>query len=367
MKANKYWKKIDRGFLVLVLLLMGIGLIAVFSASTVLSFQRYGHNYYFILRQLIFAGAGLVLMFVFSKIDYHLWKRLALPILLSGIGLLILVLVPRIGFAVGNARSWFKAGQFLIQPSEFVKLAVILYLASWFDRKRDAEHNFWFGLLPPLFFTGVAILLVAIEPDIGTTLMICVIVFCLLLATGTKIRYLLFLFSSGVAAAWFAISMAPYRAARIVTFLDPSVDPQGIGYHINQALLAIGSGGFWGYGLGNSRQKHNYLPEPIGDSIFAVMAEEFGFLRILVVVILFFLLAVKGIALAKQAPDKFGQLVAIGVTSWIGFQALINIGAISNILPLTGITLPFVSYGGSSLLSVCIGVGILLNISRQRL
>ena len=188
----------------------------------------------------------------------------------------------------------------------------------------------------------------------------------MLFGAGTKWQYLLSLGAAGIALLWILIKAAPYRAARIITFLDPSLDPQGIGYHINQALLAIGTGGFWGRGFGESIQKHNYLPEPIGDSIFAVMAEEFGFIRIIILLLMFLFLAVVSLKLASLAPDKFGALAVIGITSWITMQALINIGAITRMLPLTGITLPFISYGGSSLLSLCAAVGIMLNISRQR-
>jgi len=352
--------------LALVLILMTVGLIVIFSASSVLSFVRYGNNYYFILRQLIFTAIGLAIMFILSYIDYHLWKKWAFYFLLAGLAVLAVVLLPKIGFQVGNARRGVNLGWFLIQPSEFVKLLLILYLASWFDRKKDAESNFWFGIIPPLLLTGLSVGLVVLEPDLGTAIMMCLIIFVMLFAAGTKIRYLVALAAMFVAGAWILIAAAPYRAARLVTFFDPSLDPQGIGYHINQALLAIGSGGFWGYGYGGSRQKHNYLPEPIGDSIFAVMAEELGLFRIVAVVGVFWLLAMKGVKVARSAPDKFGQLIAMGVTSWIILQTIINIGAITNFLPLTGIPMPFISYGGSSLLSLCAAVGILLNISKQR-
>ncbi len=247
-----------------------------------------------------------------------------------------------------------------------MKLAVIFYLASWFERKKEAESNFWFGILPPILVTGLAVALIIAQPDLGTAAVVAMIVFAVLFAAGARLPYLGVISGFGIAALWFLVKLSPSRAARIITFLDPSLDPRGIGYHINQAVLAIGSGGFWGYGYAASRQKHNYLPEPIGDSIFAVMAEELGFLRIVLLVGAFAALGILGIRIAKGAPDKFGQLTAIGITSWIVLQALINIGAISGLLPLTGITLPFISYGGSSMLSLCIAVGVILNISRQR-
>lgn len=358
--------KIDRGIFLTVLILMVFGVIAVSSASTVLSFERFGHNNYYFFRQAIFAAIGFLLIYIFSRVDYRVWRRWARPILLVAIALLGAVLIPGVGFRVGNAARWINAGFFLIQPSEFVKLALIFFLASWFDRKKGAEDNLWFGVLPPVLVAGVVMGLVVIEPDVGAAAMMGVILMVILFAVGVKLSYLTGLVAAGVVALWILIKAAPYRAARIITFLDPSVDPQGIGYHINQALLAIGAGGLWGYGFGSSLQKHNYLPEPIGDSIFAVLAEELGFLRIMLLVLLFFVLAFLGLRLAGSAPDRFSRLTVIGIVGWIFFQALINIGAISGILPLTGISLPFISYGGSSLLVLSMAVGVLLNISRHR-
>ncbi len=364
--SKSLWKKYDSAVLGSVLLLLAFGLIAVSSASAVLSFERYGHNNYYFFRQLLFAGIGLAVLFAVSRIDYHFWKKWSRPFLLFCLVLLALVLVPNIGFQPTTARSWFKFGEFLFQPSELAKLAVIFYLASWFARKKGAEGNFWFGILPPILVVGAAMGLTILEPDIGTAAVIGVIALAILFATGVRWQSLGGLFAAASLGLWIVIKAAPYRAARIITFLDPSLDPRGIGYHINQALLAIGSGGWWGYGFGASRQKHNYLPEPIGDSIFAVMAEELGFVRILVLLALFAILGFAGLRVAKNASDKFGQLVALGITSWIGLQAVINIGAISGLLPLTGIPLPFISYGGSSLLVLCAAVGVLLNISKQR-
>ncbi len=339
---------------------------SIWSASAVLSFDRFGHNNYYFFRQIIFASIGLLTIFVVSRIDYHIWKTWSRPLLFAGLVFLAAVLIPQIGFKIGPSRSWFKISSFFLQPAEFIKLALIFYLASWFERKKDAEKNFWFGILPPLLVVGLTILLIVAEPDLGTAAVVAAIVFAMLFAAGVRLPYLGALAGFGAVALWFLIKLSPSRAARIITFLDPSLDPRGIGYHISQALLAIGSGGFWGYGYGGSRQKHNYLPEPIGDSIFAVMAEELGFLRIAFLVIGFTALGFLGIRIALKSSDKFGQLVAVGITSWIVLQALINISAISGILPLTGITLPFVSYGGSSMLSLCIAVGVVLNISRQR-
>lgn len=364
---KKMLENVDRPFLLAVLILIVFGLVAVSSASAVLSYERFGHNNYYFFRQIAWGGVGLAALYFFSRIDYHFWKKWNRPVMLAGILLLGLVLLPGVGFEVGGSRSWFNTGLFLIQPSEFVKLALIFYLASWFERKKGAETNFWFGILPSLLVVGFAMGLLVLEPDIGMAAMFGAIMLAVFFATGVRWQYLLGMLLAGAAGLWIVIKTSPSRAARIITFLDPSLDPRGIGYHINQALLAIGSGGLWGYGFGLSRQKHKFLPEPIGDSIFAIMAEELGFVRVMILVLLFAFLTFRGLRIAQEAPDKFGQLVAIGLVSWIGLQALINIGSISGVMPLTGITLPFISYGGSSLLALCIGAGILLNISRQRL
>lgn len=367
MKKKQYQGPADRLLLGTVLLLIIWGLVALSSASAVISYERFGHNNYYFFRQIIFAGLGIIVLFLVSRIDYHFWKRWSQPLMLFGILALIVVLIPAVGFRPTTARSWFRLGDFLLQPAELVKLFVIFYLASWFERKKEAETNFWFGVLPPLLVAGFTIGLVVLQPDIGSAVVIAAIVATVFFVSGVRLQYLASLLFAAIVGLWILIKTVPYRAARIVTFLDPSFDPRGIGYHINQALLAIGAGGLWGYGFGASRQKHNYLPEPIGDSIFAIMAEELGFLRIILLIILFAITIAIGLRIAKRAPDKFGYLVASGITSWIGLQAIINISAISGLLPLTGIPLPFISYGGSSLLALCTAVGVLLNISRQRI
>ncbi|OGE76953.1 MAG: cell division protein FtsW [Candidatus Doudnabacteria bacterium RIFCSPHIGHO2_02_FULL_48_21] len=364
--TDKYWKKPDQTLLGVVLLLLLIGLAAVSSASSVLSFQRFGHNNYYFFRQIGFVTVGLLALFIFSRIDYHFWKKKARLLLIGSVLVLGLVLVPGLGFKSGGTTAWFSIGAFLLQPSEFVKLSLVFYLAYWFDRKVGAESNFWFGILPPLSVAAGLVGLLLLQPDLGTAIVYAIITFVILFVAGTKYKYLFGLAAAAGVALWFVVQTAPYRIARITAFLNPKLDPQGIGYHITQALIAIGSGGLWGYGFGASRQKHNYLPESIGDSIFAVMAEELGFVRILVIVLLFTAFAILGLRIAKLAPDRFGQLAAVGITGWIVFQAMVNMGAISNLLPLTGITLPFISYGGSSLLALSVATGVLLNISRQR-
>ncbi|MBI2355639.1 MAG: putative lipid II flippase FtsW [Candidatus Doudnabacteria bacterium] len=357
--------KVDYVLLITALILLGFGLLVVSSASTVLSFERFGNNYYYFLRQLMFGAVpGLILMYLFSRIDYHYWQKIAPLLVLVGIGLLLIVLVPGVGPEVGGARRWIDFGFFLFQPAEFVKLATVLYLASWFDKRKHHARDLYYGFLPSLAITGLLAGLIMLEPDIGTMLVLAAITASMFFIGGTRIKHLLTAGGVGLLILWLAIKAAPYRLHRILAYLNPQADVQGASYQINQAILAIGSGGLWGLGFGQSRQKYNYLPEPIGDSVFAIMSEELGFVRISIILFLFFLLAYRGFKTALAASDDFGKMVAVGITSWIVLQALINVGGITAIIPLTGIPLPFVSYGSSALALNLAGLGILLNISR---
>ncbi|HTL39729.1 MAG TPA: putative lipid II flippase FtsW, partial [Methylomirabilota bacterium] len=356
---------VDKYLLWVVLILLGIGLLTLSSASTVLSYQRFHNNYYYFLRQVLFGAIpGLFLMFVFSRIDYHKWQKWAPLLILGGIGLLIAVLIPGIGFKVGNSRRWIDLGSFLFQPSECLKLLVILYLASWYDKRQHHVKDLYYGFLPSLAIVGVIAGLIILEPDIGTMLVLVSIAAAMFFIGGVSMKYIYATAGVGGVVLWILIKAAPYRAQRFLAFLNPQVDAKGISYQINQALLAIGSGGLWGEGFGQSRQKYSYLPEPIGDSIFAIIAEELGFIRICLILLLFVVFLVRGFKIARNAPDTFGKLVAIGIVSWLTMQALINIGGIIAIIPLTGIPLTFISYGSTSLAISLASVGILLNISR---
>jgi cell division protein FtsW len=365
MKGKIQLPKIDYVLLAIILVLLAFGLLALSSASTVISFERFHNNYYYFLRQFLFGVVpGLVLMFVFSRIDYHVWQKFAPLLILVGIGCLVLVLIPGVGFKVGNARRWINFGAFLFQPAEFVKIAVILYLASWYDKRQQHSHDLYYGFLPSLTIVGLIAGLIIIQPDIGTMLVLALIAAVMFFVGGVKMRYLLSTAGVGGLIFWILVKAAPYRAQRLLAFFNPSIDAKGISYQVNQALIAVGSGGLWGSGFGQSRQKFNYLPEPIGDSIFAITAEELGFIRMAAVVLLFLFLAIRGFRIAKNAPDTFGRLVAIGITSWIVWQTIINVGGIIAVIPLTGIPLPFISYGSTSLVIILASMGILLNISR---
>ncbi|HYV33939.1 MAG TPA: putative lipid II flippase FtsW [Candidatus Limnocylindria bacterium] len=362
-KANSKLK-VDYSLLLIVFLLLAYGLIVLYSASSVQSFQNYGNTGHYIYHQILYGAVlGLLAMFICSKIDYHFWQR-NLPILIFfSLLFLALVKIPGIGFSSGGAARWVHVGPIFFQPAELAKMVIILYLASWVDRKHVDLNNFYYGILPSFAIIGLFSLLILWQPDLGTMLVLLLVAFFMLFVAGINWKYFFYSAIVGVLGLYALIKIEPYRVKRLTTFLDLTVDPKGISYQINQAILAIGSGGLWGYGYGLSRQKHNYLPEVMNDSIFAIMSEELGFIRTMLALLLFAAFTVKGYSIAKNAPDTFGKMVAFGITSWIAIQALVNLAAMVNLLPLTGIPLPFFSYGSSALIANLAAIGILLNIS----
>lgn len=357
-------KKIDYSLLFTVLALLAYGMAVLYSASTVNSFNNFGNTTYYIVHQLTYGAAlGLVAMYICSKIDYHIWQKYLPLFIFVSLLFLALVKVPGLSFSSGGATRWIHIGPIVFQPAELAKLVIIFYLASWVDKKRATLNDFYFGLLPSLLIVGLFAALILWQPDLGTMLVLLLVAFFMLLVAGVPWKYVFYSAVGGVMSLYALIKLEPYRVRRLATFFDSSVDPKGISYQINQALLAIGSGGLWGFGYGLSKQKHNYLPEVMTDSIFAVVSEELGLIRASGVLILFAIFLVKGIQIAKNAPDTFGRMTAFGITAWITLQAAINIGAIVGLLPLTGIPLPFFSYGSSALIANLAAVGILLNIS----
>ena len=348
----------------IVTLLIFLGLIILASASVVISQERFGENYYFLRHQVIFGLLpGLVLGWIVYRIPYLWWKKLALPLLLSSFLLLFLVFVPRIGYEYGGAARWIDVFGVSFQPSEIAKLGFILYLATWLKDHEKKFARFSESLLPFFFISGLLGLLLIVQPDVGTLGIITLTGAIIYFLSGAPFHHIGIILGSGIGLLLLLVKIAPYRLNRITAFFNPRVDPLGISYQINQALIAIGSGGLFGEGIGQSRQKYNFLPEPIADSIFAIWSEEAGFIGGIILISLFLFFIWRGFRIALSAPDSFGRLAAGGITTWIGLQAFINMGAISGLLPLTGVTLPFVSYGGSSLIIICVGVAILLNIS----
>lgn len=358
-------RHIDYPLLAIALTLLVAGIAVVSSASIVISEKNFGTLYYYVFRHAMYALAGLGALFLCQAIPYKAWKKLSLPLL--GISLLFVaaVFIPELGLKLGGAVRWLKIGPVSVQPSEILKLSLILYLASWLDKKKGQSKGFATAFVPFLIIMGVVGALLGLQPDIGTLLVT---------AGGAVILYFLGggrfpqLAAFGLlAAAAFAavVRVAPYRLNRFLVFLKPDLDPQGIGYHISQALIAIGTGGFWGRGFGQSIQKFNYLPEPISDSVFAVIVEEFGFFGGVLLGALFFLFLLRALAIARRAPDFFGKLLVAGMASIIVLQAFVNMAAISGLMPLTGIPLPFISYGGTALVVTLAMVGIMLNVSKH--
>jgi len=334
------------------------GIIMVGNVSVLKAYQDFGDKFHYLRLQIYWALLGIGAFFVTSLLNYNFWKKVAIPLIIFSLITLILVLIPGIGTQALGARRWLGFGFFSFQPAELAKLSFIFYLSSFFSKKK----NIW----PFLAILGILVGLIMLEPDLGTTVV--------LAATGLSIYFISGapIFAIGLIALFSILSgigliiTSPYRKERLLTFFDPSRDPLGASYHIRQVLIAIGSGGLFGVGLGQSRQKYEYLPEVTTDSIFAIIAEEIGFIGGVIILGLFLLLVWRGFRIAKEAPDEFGKLLAVGITSWIGFQALINLCSMVALVPLTGIPLPFISYGGSSLVLSLVAMGILVNISKQR-
>lgn len=345
------------------MLLLGIGLIMVFSASSIMGLSDFRDSFHYLKRQGAWAGLGILAMLTLTRVDYHFYKQWALPGILVSFVLLILVLF--IGEEVGGAKRWIDLGFFNLQVSELSKLAMVNFAAVYIAHKREKLRRFWYGLVPILVIVTAKFGLILAEPDFGTAAALVMTTLLILFAGGAHLGQLVILASAAAPGLYYLVSQSEYRWRRIMAFLDPWQDPADTGWNIIQSLLAIGSGGLFGLGLGNSRQKFAYLPEHHTDFIFAVLCEELGFLGVITVIALFFVLAWRGLRIALHAPDLYGTLLAVGVTGMLSFQALLNIGVVTGTLPVTGITLPFISYGGSSLLISLSAIGILLNISRQ--
>lgn len=359
--------QIDSTLTALIIVTMLFGLVMLSSASSVQGYQDHQDSYYFLKHQILYGVfLGGTAFYVMSTINYHYWRKYAFAIVVASLILVVAVFIPGIGLELLGAKRWIVVGGFSLQPSELVKVGFLIYLAAWLEKRgRDVEDTHY-GFIPFMIMLGILVLLIAIaQKDLGTTIVIGVISVVVYFVAGAPVKHLGAMFGGGVAAFLLLVAIAPYRINRIKAFLDPGADPQGIGYHVTQSLLAVGSGGFLGVGLGHSRQKFNYLPEVATDSIFAIVAEELGFLFAAGIVLLFLAITMRALHIAKQAPDQFGKLLAVGIATWIGFQAFVNIGAMLSLMPLTGITLPFISYGSSSLITLMAGVGILANISRK--
>jgi cell division protein FtsW len=349
-----------------VLALLALGVQMVYSASVVVAHNEFGDDTYFLSRQAFWGLLGLAAMAVVAKVDYHRWQTVSVPLLLVCIITLVLVLVPQLGTHRYGSARWLQVGPFTaVQPSEFAKLAVVIYMADWLSRKGVNVGKLGQGSIPFVIILSIVAGLVLVEPDLGTTFIICAAAFSVFFVAGANLWHVLFGFiPGGLAFGWWAIHIAAYRAERLIGFLDPFGDPQGKGWQTIQTLIALGSGGLTGLGLGMSRQKAYYLPNAHTDSILAIIGEELGLIGTLAVIALFMVVGWRGMRIAMRAPDSLGRLLAAGMTSVILWQAIVNIGAVTNSLPYTGVTLPFISFGGSSLCISLVSVGVLLSVSR---
>ncbi|MFC3040245.1 stage V sporulation protein E [Virgibacillus xinjiangensis] len=343
--------------------LLLVGIIMVYSSSYVWAEYKFGDSFYYVKRQLLFAGAGVIAMFFIMRFPYSLWKKYAKHILLLCFVLLLLVLIPGIGMVRGGAQSWIGVGAFSVQPSEFMKLGLIIFLSAFLAANQKYITSFKKGFSPTVLLVFTAFGLIMLQPDLGTGMVLVLTCMMLIFVAGARYSHFIGLGLIGLAGFVFLIASAPYRISRITAFLNPWEDPLGDGFQIIQSLYAIGPGGLMGLGLGESLQKYFYLPEPQTDFIFAILGEELGFIGGTAVIGLFLLLFWRGIKISLDAPDLFGRFLALGIVSMLVIQTMINISVVIGLIPVTGITLPFLSYGGSSLTLTLCSVGILLNIS----
>lgn len=348
-----------------VIALIGLGIVMVYSASSIVAADAVGDSAFFFKRQALWAAAGLGALLVVQRVHYEKLRRITPLLLLVAFAALVLVLIPGVGRVAGGARRWISlGGPFAFQPAEAAKLALVLYLANFLANRGPDVGRFTRGVVPPLLIMGLIFILILAQPDMGSAVLTTLVALAMLFAAGARIVHLAALVLAGVPLFAAAVLGEAYRRQRILAFLNPWADPQGSGFHIIQSLLALGSGGPFGVGLGNSRQKFFYLPERHTDFIFSIIGEELGLIGTLAVVGLLAVIAYRGFQVARRAPDRYAALLAGGITGMIVLQAAMNIGVTTGILPITGVPLPFLSFGGSSLLVTMIGVGILLNISQ---
>lgn len=360
--------KPDYLFLSSIGVLLVFGLLTLFSASSAEGYVKFQDIYFFVKRQILLGILpGLVLFWLASRLDYHFWQKAARPLFYFSLLLLGLVLIPGLSGEIKTAHSWFTIGGFSFQPSELAKLALVLHLAAWLARWEEVPPGWTRRLLPLIVILILLSVLLLKQPDFGTLMILIIIALGLYFVGGGRWLYLGGLGGAGLLGLTMLLFFGTHRHVlkRFLVFLNPGLEPQGLGYQINQALLAIGSGGFWGLGWGHSRQKFQYLPEARADSIFAIIGEELGFLVSSLFILFLGFVFWRGMKIAEQAPDKFGKLIVSGVMIWLIGQSFVNISSMLGLLPLTGLPLPLVSHGGSALVLMLAALGIVVNVSRQ--
>jgi len=345
-------------------ILICIGIVMIYSASSIYAWERYKDSFFFLKRHLSFLFIGVFLTFLFMSVDYRKLKKVARPLLILSILLLVLVLIPGIGREIAGARRWFRFKLISFQPSELANIAIIIYIADFIFRKDNYIRTFLHGFLPPMLILGLTALLILMQPDLGTALALGIVVFIMLFMAGVRLSYLLSVILASLPLFYILIFSVPYRRMRIMAFLNPWLDPKGSGFQIIQSQIALGSGGIFGVGLGQSRQKLFYLPAAHTDFIFSIIGEELGLLGTIGIILLFMIFIKQGLKIIKNSQDTFGYFLALGLVLMISFKAVINIGVSCGLLPTKGLPLPFISYGGSSFVFDMISVGILMNIAR---
>jgi len=350
---------------IITVILICIGVVMIYSASSIYSLDTYHDSAFFLKRHLIFVLIGFILTFFVMAFDYRKLKEISKPLLLIALVLLCFVLVPGLGRQVAGARRWFRLGIISFQPSELASLALIIYIADFLTRKKDQLKNFWKGYLPPMMAMGFSVVLILMQPDLGSALALSIVVFLMLFVAGVNLKHLGLVLISAIPLLYVLIFSVPYRRARIVSFLNPWADPHGSGFQIIQSQVALGSGKLFGLGLGHSKQKLFYLPAAHTDFIYSIIGEEIGLLGTLVIVALFILFIIKGLKIVSLIEDRFGYFLGLGIVLMLSFKAVVNMGVSTGILPTKGLPLPFISYGGSSLVLDMVCVGLLLNISRS--
>lgn len=358
--------KIDKPLFITVLILMLFGLIMIYSSSYIWAEYKFDNSFHYVIYQGIFVIIGIIVMITMSKIDYQIYYKYANILLLIAFILLILVLIPGIGSVRNGSRSWFGIGSLGVQPSEFAKLCLIIFTSKYLQKSNKFIKDYKKGVIPILLILFLFFGLIMLEPDFGTGMIIVISIIALLFIAGVNMKFFIILGIIGVIGIVGLIIIAPYRMDRITSFLDPWSDPLGTGFQIIQSLYAIGPGGLLGTGFLNSRQKHFYLPEPQTDFIFSIISEEFGVLGVLIVTTLFGILLYRGIKIALNTEDLFGKYLCFGLIFQIIVQTILNLAVVIGLVPVTGVTLPFLSYGGSSLLISCLSIGILLSISKKK-
>lgn len=358
IKLLKQKKHFDYWIAVLAILFSIFGILMIYEASNVSAFRDFGDKYRYVRDQFVWLGIGITCMVTFTFIPYKNLKLIALPLFIISLILLVMVFIPGIGVKALGANRWISLGSLRLQPSELVKISVILYLSSWLSSSEKRRFIAFLLLL------GLIVGLIILQPDLGTSIILMAVLIVTYFVSGSPFWHFFLLIPLAFTASFILATTSPYRFQRLTTFLNPNIDPLGASYHIRQILIAFGSGGFWGVGLGGSKQKYQYLPEATTDSIFAIIGEEFGFLGAAAFIILFTILLYKLFKVARHAPDKHGFLLSSGILTLFASQSLINLGSMVAIFPLTGVPLPFISYGGSSLVVSLICIGIILNISK---